>query len=94
MSAPQKDESPGAAGHFENQSTNAAILPFAEFLSKQDKQFATVQARFALLGFVFQRVCRTDDGVNFVASKRGAERYFNLLGDAERFLVQIGGGNV
>lgn len=89
MSAPQKDESPGAAGHFENQSTNAANVPL-----NQDKKFATVQARFALLGFVFQRVCRTDDGVNFVASKRGAERYFNLLGDAERFLVQIGGGNV
>jgi hypothetical protein len=62
---------------------SAAITP---------KNYATLQARFAMLGHVLQRNFRADDGrCTFIVERWGQARYFTHLHDVTAFLTQVEG---
>ena len=57
-----------------------------------DKQFATLKAKFALLGHTLQASTRVDDGrVTYTVSRWGQSRCFTSTHDVQAFLAQIGG---
>ncbi len=58
------------------------------------QNYATLQARFAMLGHVLQRNFPTDDGPStYIVERWGQARYFTHLHDVAAFLSQIGGSN-
>lgn len=58
------------------------------------KQYATLQAQFALLGHSLQHTRRADDGrPTFIVSRWNQSRFFSHLNDVRAFLTQIGGCN-
>jgi hypothetical protein len=58
------------------------------------KDYATLKARFSLLGHVLQRNRRADDGrCTYVVGRWGQARHFTHLHDVIAFLAQIGGSN-
>ena len=60
----------------------------------KDKSYATLQAKFALLGHALTRSHRADDGrCTFVVERWGQARYFTHSHDLAAFLTQIGGSN-
>ena len=92
MSAPQKSESPGGTGQVANLKTDTASLTTAENSGNSQKQIATLQAQFALLGHTLQTSKRADDGrETFLVSNWGQSRCFTHLHDVQAFLNQIGG---
>ena len=59
-----------------------------------DKTYATLQAKFALLGHSLTRSHRANDGrCTFVVERWGQARYFTHSHDLAAFLTQIGGSN-
>ncbi len=56
-----------------------------------DKGFVTLQARFALRGYVLNRSIGAADG--FYVAKHGVVKWLSNLDDARAFLWQIGGGS-
>lgn len=91
MNAPHKSECPLAGGQDAEQSTDTAIVAPAEFLSNQEKQFATLRAQFAMQGHALHRTSPDDGPVSYMAERWGLVRYLPTLDDARRFLAQIGG---
>ena len=95
MRAPQKSESPAATGQTQNENTNAASISTAVKTGKQArKDYATLQAQFALLGRVLNRVHRAQSGkitVFYIVGHHGATRHLNTLFDVAALLVEIGG---
>jgi hypothetical protein len=69
-----------------NQKTDARIIGESE---TDRKQFATLAARFALVGHELHRL--RDGG--FLATRWGLSRELPTLADAEAFLRQIGGAS-
>lgn len=69
-----------------------ASLPAAEKGGNPNgKDFATLQARFALLGRELTRCHRVGDGrISYAVTRRGESRYFTHLHDVGAHLVQIG----
>lgn len=57
----------------------------------QEKQYATLRAQFALHGHALHRTSPTDGAVTCYAERWRLVRYLPTLGDARRFLGQIGG---
>ena len=57
------------------------------------KRFATLQARFALMGHTLHQSSPGDGPgpVSYLAERWGMARYLPTLEDAEKFLVQVGG---
>ena len=89
MMAPQKAQSPGATGQSADETKDTAIFAPAE---PADKQFATLQAQFAMLGHSLTRSHRADDGrITYTVSRWGQSRAFGHWHDVRAFLVQIGG---
>ena len=92
MSARQESESPGGTGQYANLKTNRTSLTTAENLGNSQKQIATLQAQFALLGHTLQTSKRADDGrVTYAVSRWGQSRCFTSTHDLQSFLAQIGG---
>mgnify|MGYP000692188247 CR=1 FL=1 len=57
-----------------------------------EKQFATLKAKFALLGHTLQASTRADDGrVTYTVGRWGQSRCFTSTHDLQAFLAQIGG---
>ena len=58
------------------------------------KRFATLQARFALLGHTLHQSSPGDGPgpVSYLAERWGMARHLPTLEDADRFLVQVSGG--
>ncbi|WP_096699137.1 hypothetical protein [Polaromonas sp. AER18D-145] len=89
MSAAQKSECQSGDWQNANLKTDAATVAPAENIGKQ---YATLQAQFALLGHSLQHTRRADDGrVTFVVSRWNQSRFFSHLNDVRAFLTQIGG---
>ena len=64
----------------------------AEFTAEK-KRFATLQAKFALLGHTFHQSSPNDDPgpVSYLVERWGMARHLPSLDDAAKFLAQIGG---
>lgn len=89
MTAPQKAQIPAATGKSAYKNLNTAIFAPAEAI---DKPFATMQAKFAILGHCLTRSQRADDGrTTYTVCRWGQSRVFSHWGDVCAFLVQIGG---
>ena len=58
------------------------------------KRFATLQAEFALHGRTFHKSGPNDGPcpVSYLAERWGMARYLPTLDDADKFLIQVGGG--
>jgi hypothetical protein len=90
MTAPQKSESPVAAGQVADQSTENGSIVAPSAITAKD--FATVAAKFAIKGHALQSNSRADDGrVTFVVSRWNQSRSFTHWNDVRAFLAQIGG---
>ena len=95
MSAAHKSESPGGTGQVANLKTDTASLTTAENSGNTQKQIATLQAQFALLGHTLQTSKRADDGrVTYTVSRWGQSRCFTCTHDLQAFFVLIGGVHV
>ena len=65
-----------------------------QFTEISSKEYATLVAKFAMLGHVLQRNIRADDGRStYIVERLGHARYFTHIHDVNSFLVQIGGVN-
>lgn len=84
MTAPHKSECPAATGQNANKNTDSPSLTPA-------KRFATVRAKFALLGHTLHASRQSDGTVDYMAERWGLVRYLPSLDAADRFLIQIGG---
>lgn len=84
MDAPQKAQSPVAAGQSANKSTNTAIVAPAE---KTGKQIATLKAEMALRGHA---VFDLADGA-FLVTRWGLTRRCADITELAAFARQIGG---
>lgn len=92
MSDPHKSECPAATEQNAKQITNSAIVTPAEFLSNHTKRFATLQAKFALLGHALEKLTSADKGsISYEVSNWGQSRAFADLGEVNAFLILIGG---
>lgn len=65
------------------------LKPHAGTHDTQAKRFATLQARFAMLGHTLHQ--SGPGPVSYLAERWGMARYLPTLDDAEQFLKQIGG---
>lgn len=89
MTAPQKSESPVAAGQVaEHRKEDAHILATP---APDDKRFATLAAKFALAGHGLIRNAPGDGQAPYVAMRWGLMKPLPDLDAAEAFLRQIGG---
>lgn len=89
MSAVQKAQCPGGAGQSAEETSDVAIIALAEKTGNpSDKEFATVQAQFALKGHALVRVVDS-----YAAHKWGLVRYLPTWADVLDFRDQIGGSN-
>ncbi len=92
MSAAFKSESQSGDWLNANLKTDAASLTTAENSGNSQKQIATLQAQFALLGHTLQTTKRADDGrLTYTVSRWGQSRCFTSTHDLQAFLAQIGG---
>lgn len=83
---PTGDGNP-TAGH-----TDAAIVaPTAAPVVLTDKEFATLQAAFALRGHALHRHGGADGATGLYAVRWGLVRHLATADDARQFLAQIGG---
>lgn len=83
MSAPQKSESPVAAGQIAEQNVDIAILPPAQ---KTGKSEATLIAKFALRGHAVHKGSNHD----FNVCRWGMSRYCADFAELQAFAVQLG----
>lgn len=74
---------------FQNDTTNGADFPTAE---REGKAFATLAARFALVGHTLTRSNPADGAAMYYAGRWGLSRALPDLQAAAQFLAQIGGG--
>jgi hypothetical protein len=83
-----------SATAFKNQQSTAS-LPAVENTGKQArKDYATMQAKFARLGRMLNRVHRAQSGritVGYIVSHSGATRHLNTLSDVVAHLAEIRG---
>lgn len=94
MSAAQKSECPAATGQIAEQTKDAQILASAQEIGNHTKQFATLQAAFALRGHRLERTFHgADTAPTFYSERWGMVRHLPTLEDARRFLAQIGGAS-
>jgi len=92
MSAAQKSECPAATGQIAEQTKDAQILFPAQEIGNPGKQFATLQAAFALRGHRLERTFHgADTAPTFYSERWGVVRHLPTLEDVRRFLAQIGG---
>ena len=92
MSTGRKSERPSGDGQYANLKTDTASLTTAENSGNSQKQIATLQAQFALLGHTLQTSKRADDGrETYVISRWGQSRCFTSTHDLQAFQAQIGG---
>ena len=70
-----------------NSSTGAETPPPLDM----DKQFYTLQAKFAIRGHALHQTNSIGGPVTYFAERWGLVRYLENLDDVERFLAQIGG---
>ncbi len=90
MSAPNV-RTPGCNPADAEKNTDTQSIPPACFLGNREKEFATLQAQFALTGHALHR-SRDATGIEaYLADRWGLVRYLPSLDDARRFLAQIGG---
>ena len=68
-----------------------AIVSTAEKTGKQArKEYATIQAQFARLGHVLNRIHRADDGqITYVVSRGGQQRHYSELHDVVAYLAAL-----
>ena len=59
--------------------------------AEYEKQFTTLQARFALVGHALHRSQPANRPVSYYATRWGLVRYLHSLEEAHQFLSQIGG---
>ena len=59
----------------------------------QEKQFATLRAKFAMHGHTLHRTSPADGPTDYFAERWGLVRYLPTLIDAAQFLDQIGGAH-
>lgn len=85
MSAPQKSESPVAAGQIADQ--NAVSVSIV----RDEKPFCNLRAAFALKGHTLTRTDRADGVVTYFVSRWGMVRHLGSLDEARGFLRMIGG---
>ena len=76
---------------FTDDTTNDLNFPTGQ---RQGKAFASLAARFALVGHTLTRSNPADDAVMYYAERWGLHRALPDLDAAAQFLTQIGGGNV
>ena len=60
--------------------------------STEAKRFATLRAKFALRGHTFQQLREGPGAIGYLAARWGMERHLPTLDDADKFLLQVGGG--
>ena len=67
----------------------------ADTTDRDEKRFATLQAKFAMLGHTLHPSGPGDGPgpgpVSYLAERGGMARHLPTLGDADQFLVQVGG---
>ena len=73
---------------FQNDTTNNLNFPTGQ---REGKAFATLAARFALVGHILTRSNPADGAVLYHASRWGLSRALHDLDAAAQFLTQIGG---
>lgn len=89
MTAPQKSESPVAAGQVADQSTENGPIVAPSATTATDAE------KFAVKGHALQSSVRADDGrVTFVVRRSGQSRSFTHWNDVRAFLAQIEEGDV
>ena len=88
MRAPETHTTGGNLAFAKTKATNTAII--GDDLSA-DKDFKTLQAKFAMRGHQLVRSNPADGPVSLYAERSGMVRYLPTLDDARRFLAQIGG---
>ena len=89
IAAPQKSESPGGAGPFADQTK--VTSPNSATVTSSAKEFATLQAAFALRGHELVRIDPADPRTGYYCTKWGLVRHLADLNAARAFLQQIGG---
>ena len=95
MTASHKSEGQSGDWQCANFKTAAASLTTAENLGNIQKEIATLQAQFALLGHTLRTSKLADDGrVTYTVSRWGQSRCFSHVHDLQAFLTQIGGVHV
>lgn len=93
MTAPQKSESPVAAGQVADQSTENGPIVAPSATTATD--FAAAAEKFAVKGHALKSSVRADDGrVTFVVRRSGQSRSFTHWNDVRAFLAQIEEGDV
>ena len=70
-----------------------ASIPTAQKTGKPEaKQYATLQAQFALLGRTLTRAHRAHDGrISYAVTRWSESRYFSHLNDVQAHLNALGG---
>ena len=74
---------------FQNDTTNDLNFPTGQ---REGKAFATLAARFALMGHTLTRSNPADGAVMYYAGRWGLSRALHDLDAAAQFLATIGGG--
>jgi hypothetical protein len=85
----QKCESPGGAGPFADQTKSASVD--SATVRASAKEFATLQAAFALRGHELVRIDPTDARTGYYCSRWGLVRHLPDVNAVRAFLAQIGG---
>ena len=91
MSDHPKGERPAATGRSANQTKHTASLSIAEKTGKHArKDYATLQAKFARLGRVLNRIHRVDDHrITYVVSRGSQRHQFSHLHDVIAHLTAL-----
>lgn len=81
-----------AAGVLDTPST-ASQTNHTSILGKRDadrKEYGTLQAEFALLGYTLNRTHRAHDGwISYAATRNGQSRYFTHLHDLQAYYTSV-----
>ena len=59
---------------------------------EHENQFATLRAQYSMQGHTLHRPSPSDGAVAYYAQRWGLVRSLPTLDDAEKFLIQVGGG--
>ena len=91
MHTTTNEKAPGACDSkgLTNDTTNDLNFPTGQ---REGKAFATLAARFALIGHTLTRSDPADGAVMYYAGRWGLSRALHDLDTAAQFLVAIGGG--
>jgi hypothetical protein len=90
MSRKEKSAWLGAAEADSKEQSNASLPAAEKIVNDEPKDYATMQAQFALRGRVLTRSHRVPDGhVTFVVTSWAGARYFSHLHDVQGHLNQV-----